>query len=132
MPVGMEAKDLPDATVAGGDGFLDLFGRPARETPCECERSGTVSLGQALDLINGPTINDTIHSKDGRIARLMQTHPTDSRLVEEVFLATLSRFATAKEQATALTYLKNAPDHTQGAQDLMWALINSPAFLFNR
>jgi len=132
MPAGTEAKDLPDATVAGGSGFLDLFGRPARETPCECERSGTVSLGQALDLINGPTINDTIHSKDGRIARLMQSHPTDPRLVEGVFLATLSRFPTDKERATALTHLKTTSDRTQGAQDLMWALINSPAFLFNR
>ena len=132
MPAGTEAVQLPDAMVAGGDGFLDLFGRPARETPCECERSSSVSLGQALNLINGPTINDAIHDPNGRLAQLAKTNPPDQKLIEEVFLATLSRMPSPKEMTTATNYLKGAPDRTQGAQDLMWALINSPAFLFNR
>src|SRR5205823_454779 len=55
LPVGTKAAHLPDAAANDADGFLDLFGRPARESPCECERSSTVSLGQAMALINGPT-----------------------------------------------------------------------------
>src|SRR6476619_6336165 len=52
VPPGLRAAQLPDSKVGAG-GFLDLFGRPARESPCECERASAVSLGQALNLING-------------------------------------------------------------------------------
>jgi hypothetical protein len=131
LPAGTKAKQLPDVSVAGGE-FLDLFGKPARETPCECERSSSVSLGQALNLINGPTISDAIANPDGRLAQLMKTNPPDEKLIEEVFLATVCRMPTPKEKANAQQHLKSSASRLEGAQDLMWALINSPAFLFNR
>lgn len=131
LPPGTRAVQLPDATASGTDGFLDLFGRPARETPCECERSTTVSLGQALNLINGK-INNAIVNPDGRIAHLMKSEPNDRTLIEEIFLAALSRMPTPKEQADSLATLKAAGSRAEGAQDILWALINSPAFLFNR
>lgn len=130
LPAGMRAVQLPDANAAG-EGFLDLFGRPARDTPCECERSSTVSLGQAMALINGPT-TEAISSPAGRIAKLLATKPTDETLAEELFISTLCRKPSAKEMATALRTLKASPNRAEGAQDLMWALLNSPAFLFNR
>ena len=37
VPEDTTASQLPDPHV-GEDGFLDLFGRPARESSCECER----------------------------------------------------------------------------------------------
>ena len=53
---------------AGGSGrwngrrhdFLKLFGRPKRETACECERTSNVSLAHALNLVNGPLISDAV------------------------------------------------------------------------
>lgn len=134
LPAGTRALALPDSKLGAGDGFLDLFGKPARDTPCECERSSTVSLGQALNLINGPTISDAIASPNGRLTRLMQMNPplSEERLIEEIFLAVLSRKPSTKEQANAHTHFAKAANRTEGAQDLMWALINSPAFLFNR
>ncbi len=131
LPAGTKAEELPDAKPVG-DGFLDLFGKPVRETPCECERSSTVSLGQALNLINGPTLSDSVAAPTGRIAQLLKTNPTDDRIVEEIFLATFSRFPNAKEKRTALATLHVASNRAEGAEDLMWALLNSPAFLFNR
>jgi hypothetical protein len=156
VPIGYRAVQLPDSTVAAG-GFLDLFGRPPRESPCECERSSTVSLGQTLNLVNGPTIANAIADSDGRVIRLMQRNPAPKAIVEEVFLATLCRLPSARELANTLPLfqpnsraiqdLQNAagtkdkrPTDTeaaatlraQAAQDLQWALINSPAFLFNR
>ena len=131
LPAGTKAGQIPDAVASGADGFLDLFGRPSRDTPCECERSSSVSLGQAMALINGPT-TDTISSKDGRITRLMATNPADDKIVEEVFLSALCRTPSAREKKAALDTLKTATNRTEGAQDLMWALLNSPAFLFNR
>jgi len=131
VPAGFRASQLPDSSVAAG-GFLDLFGRPARETPCECERSGEVSLGQALNLVNGPTISDALVDPDGRLARLLKKGPDDATIAEEVYLAALSRFPTAEEKARAVEYLSRPGSKLEGAQDLLWALINSPAFLFNR
>ena len=132
LPVGTRAIALPDANAQSGEGFLDLFGKPARETPCECERSSTVSLGQALNLINGPTIADAIADPNGRVAQLLKTNPTDQKLVEDIFLAAVCRLPTAKEMANSQAHLHKTASRSEGAQDLMWALVNSPAFLFNR
>ena len=131
IPAGFRAAQLPDSRVAAG-GFLDLFGRPARETPCECERTSQVSLGQALSLVNGPTIADSIIAPEGRIARLMKPSPANRQLVEEIYLATICRLPKPTELSEAYSYLAKAKSRTEAAQDLMWALINTPAFLFNR
>lgn len=127
-PAGVHAVQLPDT----GDNFLSLFGKPARETPCECERTSTVSLGQALSLINGPILSDAVVAPEGRIAALLKRNPTDEKLVEEIWLSVLSRFPTSRERTNALAHLKSSANRADGAQDLMWALLNSPAFLFNR
>ncbi|MDE2125666.1 MAG: DUF1553 domain-containing protein [Armatimonadetes bacterium] len=131
-PVGMLAEDLPDSSAPGSGGFLDVFGRPSRQTPCECERTVNVSLGQAMNLINGPTLSDAVDSPTGRIAALMKTNPSDADLVNSIFLASLSRYPTATEMAASTRALHQASTRERGAQDLMWALLNSPAFLFNR
>jgi hypothetical protein len=131
MPVGFRANQLPDSQVAAG-GFLDLFGRPPRESPCECERSSEVSLSQALNLVNGPTISDALIDPNGRIANLLKSNPDDTKVAEEMYLAALSRLPTAGEMIKAKEYLAKSPTRAEGAQDLLWALMNSPAFLFNR
>ncbi len=130
-PAGTRAQQLADTRVANG-GFLDLFGRPARESPCECERSSEVSLAQALNLMNGETIANAIADPNGRVAALVKSVPENDRLVEEIYLAAFGRLPTKTERDTAVKHLAGTPDRLEGAQDLMWALINSPAFLFNR
>src|SRR5205085_1706642 len=87
MPVGTTAQQLPDTRVAAS--FLDLFGRPPRESPCECERTSEVSLAQALNLMNGATIADAVANPNGRVATLVKTQPDDKKVVEEIYLATM-------------------------------------------
>src|SRR5262249_16914049 len=60
LPLGTRATQLPDGEVSNV--FLKTFGQPARELACECEREGDSNLAQALQLINGPTINDKIRN----------------------------------------------------------------------
>jgi hypothetical protein len=131
VPVGTRAQQLPDTRVASGS-FLDLFGRPARESPCECERTSEVSLAQALNLMNGETISQAISDPNGRVATLVKDVPDNRKLVEEIYLAAMCRLPQPKEMDAALKHLATAKDRTEGAQDVMWALLNSPAFLFNR
>lgn len=131
VPKNLRAVQLPDSKVKD-DGFLKLFGRPERESSCECERTSDVSLAHAMNLINGPTVANAVIDPNGRIAKLLKEEKDDRFIVEELYLATLARLPQDNEYATAVEYFANAESKEEGVQDLMWALINSPAFLFNR
>jgi hypothetical protein len=131
VPPDTKAEEFPDPHV-GRDGFLDVFGRPARESSCECERRSDISLPQALNLVNGRTLADAIADPKGRVAKLILAGATDRAIVEELYLAAMSRFPTPKEYDTALTYLRAGGSHAAWAQDLLWSLVNSKAFLYNR
>ena len=131
VPKSFRAVQLPDSQVKD-DGFLKLFGRPERESSCECERTTEVSLAHAMNLINGPTVADAIIDPNGRIAQLIKDKKDDRTLVEELYLATFARLPQKTEYETAVEFLAKAESKEEGAQDLMWALLNSPAFLFNR
>ena len=131
VPKDYLAEELPDSKVGMG-GFLDLFGRPQRESPCECERRSEVSLKQALNLINGPAVGDAVADPDGRIARLILKGAPDREIIQDLYVATLDRPPTAEEVQKAQDYLKGSKNRTEKAQDLEWALLNSYAFLFNR
>ena len=131
VPKGYQAQQLPDSKIAVG-GFLDLFGRPPRESSCECERRGDISLGQALNLINGGVIADAIADPDGRVAKLVLSGAGDQKIVEDLYLATLSRMPDSGEVRLSVDYLKGGNNRAERAQDLLWALLNSHAFLFNR
>lgn len=128
VPEDTMAGQLPDPHV-GADGFLDLFGRPARESACECERRADLSLPQALNLINGTTISDAVADPKGRIATSVLAGMADTAIVEDLYLATLTRFPTKSESENALKYLAGGA-RTLRAQDLLWALLNSKGFLY--
>jgi hypothetical protein len=130
VPAGFRASQLPDSSVQVG--FLDMFGRPPRESPCECERNSDVSLGQTLNLVNGPTIAEAIIHPTGLVSRSIKAGDKPEKLIESIYLATLCRAPTAVEKATLVKYFAEVGRTEEAAQDLMWALINSPGFLFNR
>ena len=129
LPEGMRAAQLPDGLVPGND-FLSLFGRPKRQSACECERSSNVTLSHALNLINGKTLGECVNRTDNRFSRLVAEQSDDRKVIEEIYLGCLGRMPTAKELSTIR--LGEGAQRLEGAQDLAWALINSPAFLFNR
>jgi hypothetical protein len=131
VPPDTKAEEFPDPHV-GRDGFLDVFGRPTRESSCECERRSDISMPQALNLVNGRTIGDAIADPKGRVAKLVLAGTSDRAIVEDLYLGALSRYPTAKEYDAALTFLKSGESHTAWAQDLLWSLVNSKAFLYNR
>ena len=71
-------------------GFLDLFGKPPRESACECERSGGMMLGPVLNLVNGPVVGDALKDPNNRIAKLVATEKDDAKVIEEIYLAILA------------------------------------------
>ncbi len=128
-PAGMRSVELPDGMVTGND-FLSLFGRPKRQSACECERTSNVTLSHALSLINGTTISESLSAPTNRIAKVVEAEKDDRKVVEEIYYSVLSRPPTAKELAGA--DFSAGGSRLEAAQDLAWALMNSPAFLFNR
>jgi hypothetical protein len=130
VPEGMRALDLWDNRLTSY--FLDLFGRPLRGSPCECERSQEPSMTQALHLLNSPNIQAKLSSRRGRVARLLRAGETPDAIIEELYLATLSRPPTPGERGAALDLFHRSASRKAAAEDLLWALMNSYAFVFNR
>jgi hypothetical protein len=127
-PVGLRAGQLPDPGLRSY--FLTLFGRPERVTACACERNGEVTMPQLLHLQNGESVVTKIRAMDGRLVkRLAEKKPTD-QIVEELFLATLSRPPTAANRAAVARALA-ADERGAVLRDLFWALVNSKEFAFN-
>jgi hypothetical protein len=89
VPVGFRAAELPDAGVSNP--FLDDFGRPVRESACECERSSGMVLGPIMKLVNGPTVADAIADPSNALTKLAATEPDDRKVIEEVFVRFLAR-----------------------------------------
>ncbi len=126
MPTGMRAVEVPDGMVEGND-FLALFGRPKRQSACECERTSSITLSHALNMINGVTVSDAVSSPSGKIVKIAEANKDDKKVIEEIYLACLSRPPSEKELAAI--DLSKGGSRLEIAQDLAWALLNSPAFL---
>lgn len=129
MPAGTRAIQLWDSHLPHQ--FLELFGRPVRETACECERVTEPTVSQVLHVLNSPQIESRLRHADGRIARLCEQESDDRKLVEDLFLTFCSRLPTADEQQAAQQHLSVAPSRREGAEDLAWGLLNSLEFLVN-
>jgi hypothetical protein len=128
VPDDLTAAQFVDPHI-GKEGFLDVFGRPLRESACECERRSDFSLPQALNLVNGTTISDAVADPKGRVARLILSGKDDAAIAEELYLASLGRLPDKEESARAMAYLGGGARATR-AQDLLWALLNSKGFLY--
>jgi hypothetical protein len=97
VPAGFRAAQLPDVGLTLPSGFFEVFGRPARESACECERSSGMMLGPVMTLVNGPTIADAIADPANEIGKLVASQPDDAKVVDELFVRILSRTATQSE-----------------------------------
>ena len=83
---------------------LRIFGRPPRTTACDCERAMDPALPQTLYRMTDPAIQAKLRAKDNRINALLRTKKTDDEIFEELFLATMCRFPTAREKTAFTDY----------------------------
>ena len=127
----MEASFNQDfaASHKGMWNLLQDFGQTDREDP-PTDRS---SMVQAASLFNHELIlKKTRVHKGGRLDKLLNaaTPKKDAEIVEDLFLATVSRPPSAEELSKATALL--ARNRQSGAEDLLWALINRVDFIFNQ
>jgi hypothetical protein len=108
LPAGARAAQLLDSNVELPGGFLSLFGKPVRESACECERSSGMMLGPVLAMVNGPVLADAVKDPSNRLAKLVAEQKDDARLVEELFVAVLCRKPTPAEAKAGVEALHAA------------------------
>ena len=130
LPLGTRAIQLPDSRVRSF--LLDVFGRPARQVVCECERTVQPNIAQALHLMNGDFLNRKIADPKGRVEALLTKKAAIPEVVEELYLVTLARRPRTEEVAKAQEWIKQASNPKEGMQDLLWVLLNSREFQFIR
>ncbi len=133
-PKGVRALQLPDAQIVSR--FLDNFGRPERARTCSCEREQDSSVGQALQLNNGQTLNDKLRAKNSRVAQWVQEKIGDTEAVRRLFLLALCREPTAAEMERFQKIMAEAAADKKTTrreilEDLWWAVLTGREFLFN-
>jgi hypothetical protein len=130
LPEGQRAIALPDGSI--GSAFLEMFGRPPRDTGLESERNNSPTAEQRLHLLNSSHIQLKIQ-QSAKLRTLVQPCPGGSPRdpMDRIYLATLSRYPTADELKTVAAYYQSVQGNKWPAiADLTWALINSSEFLY--
>ncbi len=123
-------------TIALADGsitsnFLQMFGRPARDTGLESERINDMTDAQRLYLLNSTDVYRRI-ARSIRLRRIAIAAGGDrGAVIRGVYLTLLSRAPTADELAAAESYWRTSGSGPANAAiDLAWALVNSMEFLY--
>lgn len=129
FPRGTRAIELPDEAVPSH--FLDVFGRPLRNSACECERVDAPALGQTLALVSSTEIQEKLTAAKGLVASLANNKKTDAENVREIFLTVFARPPRPREQAVALGHLEAQKDRKEAYASLLWSLLATNEFLFN-
>jgi hypothetical protein len=84
----------------------------------------------AMLLMQSKIVTERVASeKGGLLGMLLEKTPEDARLVEQIYLHTLSRKPNQAELRVGVEALQ--AERRRGAGNLQWALLNSPEFLFN-
>ena len=129
-PIGYRAVQLWDNRIPSY--FFRIFGRPARVSVCECERSNEPSISQALHLMNSPDVTSKIRHRDGRARQLANSGVGDDEILDELYLATLSRYPTDAERDLMHEAFRALPGQRRAAvEDVLWTLLNTKEFIFN-
>jgi hypothetical protein len=133
-PAGTRAMQLPDSLLVSP--FLDAFGRAEREQTCSCEKSVDASVGQALHLNNGKTLNDKLRDPKSRLSKWLTDKASDADIVDRVFRLGLSRPPTDDEKKRFLAVLaeagrEGAQARREALEDVFWAVLTGKEFLFN-
>jgi hypothetical protein len=128
IPDNIRSIALPDGSISSP--FLEMFGRPPRDTGQETERNNHVTAAQKLWLLNSSQMQRKI--EQSRMVEFQsQPAKTPADIVPALYLGILSRYPTAEESALAqAAFQKQGVVRRQSVADLAWALMNTTEFLF--
>jgi len=128
IPEKQRSIALADGSITSS--FLEMYGRPARDTGLESERNNRPTPSQRLHLLNSSHIQRKIE-QGWKIQALLKSKTTPREMVTMIYLTILSRLPTAEELKIVGDYsTTGSAKGRDAAVDLVWALVNSTEFLY--
>jgi hypothetical protein len=129
IPEDVRGIALPDGSITSS--FLELFGRPPRDTGHQLERSLETNPAQRLHMLNSSHVQKKIEACP-LVAGASSDEATLPDLIDKIYLTVLSRPPTTEEIATIRSHAEVTSTNGRAfAADLVWSLVNQPEFLFN-
>jgi hypothetical protein len=129
IPERQRSIALADGSISSP--FLEMFGRPARDTGLESERNNQPTDAQRLHLLNSSDIQRKIERSPRLYKLALDAKGNRQQLIGLVYMTVLSRDPTQAELAAAEKYFQtDGLTFKQAQQDLAWALINTKEFLY--
>ena len=129
MPAGSRANQLWTTRVQSV--FLDTFGRPNPNQDPPCERTSDTTVTQTLHLMNAPQLHQRVTSDSGRAAQFAASERSPDQIIEDTYLLVYSRLPDPSEREIGRQlFAENGTSRRQAGEDLMWALLNTPEFMF--
>jgi len=128
LPLGARAVQIADGNTSTY--FLTTFGRATRATACSCEVKMEPNLSQALHLLNGDTLAEKIRT-GGIVKKMLGEQVPPEKIIDDLYLRSLTRLPTDKEKQGLLAMLKDEKDPQAAIEDAFWAILNSREFVFN-
>jgi hypothetical protein len=111
--------------------FLDTFGRPNENQDPPCERTTDATVTQTLHLMNASQLHQRVTNDNGRAAQLAASNRTPDQIVEDVYLLVYSRLPDQTERIIGRgLFTEDSTSRRRATEDLMWALLNTPEFMF--
>ena len=136
IPEPFEYVPESQRTIALADGsisstFLEMFGRPGRDTGLESERNNQPTDAQRLHLLNSSVMQRKIESSSRLYKLIMEAQGDRTALIQTLYLCFLSRNPTQAELTAVEQYAQtDGLTLKQAEEDLVWALINTKEFLY--
>ena len=129
MPPGSTSRQLWSHRITSL--FLDAFGRPDPNQDPPCERTPDTTIVQALHLMNSQSVYNKVTSDAGVAAALGTGELSNEDVIDDLYLSIYARFPTDDEKSATAGFLtENADERRKAVQDLMWAMLNTPEFIF--
>jgi hypothetical protein len=120
---------LADGSITGP--FLELFGRPPRDTGLETERNNKINDAQIRYLLNSSELHRKIQSSSYIKELIRKTKGDRKKIIEDIYLSFLSRYPNESETNLIENYFqKPGISFNQAVEDIVWAVINSKEFLY--
>jgi hypothetical protein len=128
IPPDQRSIALADGSTTSS--FLEMFGRPPRDTGLESERNNLPTDDQRLHMLNSRHIQAKIQTST-KLQRLVRSSRDLRDTTNKLYLTILQRLPTEEEFAAIKAYPGSGKVKSpEDLIDVSWALINSPEFLY--
>jgi hypothetical protein len=127
IPENQRSIELADGSI--NSSFLEMFGRPARDTGLESERNNRPTPSQQLHMLNSTHIRNKIE-QSSKLREVLQSKKKPRDIVDDLYLTILSRYPTDDELIVFRDYSQPGHEGRRPMMDLVWALFNSAEFLY--